>query len=213
MYFQSCRSSWKLQFHEGLGTSKLPRWRWNRYRPVVPSEVPDKCLPTLRRRTEPPRPSDSAPPAPVRLRRNLRCCRRHPAIDRAVGGRFIPKPVTCSTARRCNGRDLSAGAGNLPPTQLRIALGTGLRHRQHHGLYPARCTGAGCRRQQAPLCLATGAAGVRPGLRCSSANRSDPQAVASTERLLARSTELCEQAPHVFAAIRQCAVPFMQTFG
>ncbi|ARN54272.1 HipA domain-containing protein [Pseudomonas aeruginosa] len=33
------------------------------------------------------------------------------------------------------------------------------------------------------------------------------------ERLLARSTELCEQAPHVFAAIRQCAVPFMQTFG
>ncbi|AVK18333.1 hypothetical protein CSB90_6515 [Pseudomonas aeruginosa] len=52
MYFQSCRSSWKLQFHEGLSASKLPRWRWNRYRPVVPSEVPDKCLPTLRRRAE-----------------------------------------------------------------------------------------------------------------------------------------------------------------
>ncbi len=33
------------------------------------------------------------------------------------------------------------------------------------------------------------------------------------ERLLARSTELCEQALHVFAAIKQCAVPFMQTFG
>lgn len=33
------------------------------------------------------------------------------------------------------------------------------------------------------------------------------------ERLLARSTELSEQAPHVVAAIRQCAVPFMQTFG
>ncbi|MGP6226594.1 hypothetical protein ACQUHS_28090, partial [Pseudomonas aeruginosa] len=33
------------------------------------------------------------------------------------------------------------------------------------------------------------------------------------ERLLARSTELCEQAPQVVAAIRQCAVPFMQTFG
>lgn len=33
------------------------------------------------------------------------------------------------------------------------------------------------------------------------------------ERLLARSTELSEQALHVVAAIRQCAVPFMQTFG
>ncbi len=33
------------------------------------------------------------------------------------------------------------------------------------------------------------------------------------ERVLARSTELSEQAPHVVAAIRQCAVPFMQTFG
>ncbi len=33
------------------------------------------------------------------------------------------------------------------------------------------------------------------------------------ERVLARSTELGEQAPHVVAAIRQCAGPFMQTFG
>ncbi|HBO7426064.1 TPA: hypothetical protein L6B08_02645 [Pseudomonas aeruginosa] len=33
------------------------------------------------------------------------------------------------------------------------------------------------------------------------------------ERLLARSAELCEQAPHVIAATRQCTVPFMQTFG
>lgn len=33
------------------------------------------------------------------------------------------------------------------------------------------------------------------------------------ERVLARSTELSEQALHVFAAIKQCAVPFMQTFG
>lgn len=33
------------------------------------------------------------------------------------------------------------------------------------------------------------------------------------ERVLARSTELSEQAPHVVAATRQCAVPFMQTFG
>lgn len=33
------------------------------------------------------------------------------------------------------------------------------------------------------------------------------------ERILARSTELAEQAPHVVAAIRQCAGPFMQTFG
>ncbi|MBH3339629.1 type II toxin-antitoxin system HipA family toxin [Pseudomonas mendocina] len=33
------------------------------------------------------------------------------------------------------------------------------------------------------------------------------------ERVLARSTELGEQAPHVFAAIRQCAGPFMQSFG
>lgn len=33
------------------------------------------------------------------------------------------------------------------------------------------------------------------------------------ERLLARSTELSEQALHVVVAIRQCAVPFMQTFG
>ncbi|MGV8657505.1 type II toxin-antitoxin system HipA family toxin, partial [Pseudomonas aeruginosa] len=38
-------------------------------------------------------------------------------------------------------------------------------------------------------------------------------ATACGSLLLARSTELCEQAPHVFAAIRQCAVPFMQTFG
>lgn len=33
------------------------------------------------------------------------------------------------------------------------------------------------------------------------------------ERVLARSTELAEQAPRVVAAIRQCAWPFMQTFG
>ncbi|MFT0624670.1 type II toxin-antitoxin system HipA family toxin [Ectopseudomonas guguanensis] len=33
------------------------------------------------------------------------------------------------------------------------------------------------------------------------------------ERVLARSTELGEQAPHVVAAIRQCAGPFMQSFG
>jgi len=35
----------------------------------------------------------------------------------------------------------------------------------------------------------------------------------AVERVLARSTELCERAPHVVAAIRQCAAPFMQTFG
>lgn len=33
------------------------------------------------------------------------------------------------------------------------------------------------------------------------------------ERVLARSTELCEQAPDVVAAIRRCAEPFMKTFG
>ncbi|MEO4046500.1 type II toxin-antitoxin system HipA family toxin [Pseudomonas sp. CAU 1711] len=33
------------------------------------------------------------------------------------------------------------------------------------------------------------------------------------ERVLARSTEVCEQAPHVSAAIRRCAEPFMKTFG
>lgn len=33
------------------------------------------------------------------------------------------------------------------------------------------------------------------------------------ERVLARSTELYEQAPHVVAAIRHCAGPFMKTFG
>lgn len=33
------------------------------------------------------------------------------------------------------------------------------------------------------------------------------------ERVLARSTELGEQAPHVVTAIRQCAGPFMQSFG
>lgn len=33
------------------------------------------------------------------------------------------------------------------------------------------------------------------------------------ERVLARSTELCEQAPHVVAAIKSCAEPFLRTFG
>ncbi|MGP9826034.1 type II toxin-antitoxin system HipA family toxin [Ectopseudomonas khazarica] len=33
------------------------------------------------------------------------------------------------------------------------------------------------------------------------------------ERVLARSTELSEQAPHVVEAIRHCAEPFMKTFG
>lgn len=33
------------------------------------------------------------------------------------------------------------------------------------------------------------------------------------ERVLARSTELCEQAPNVVTAIRQCAEPFIKTFG
>jgi serine/threonine-protein kinase HipA len=33
------------------------------------------------------------------------------------------------------------------------------------------------------------------------------------EQVLTRSTELCEQAPHVVAAIKRCAEPFMKTFG
>ncbi|MEE1925480.1 hypothetical protein V0R50_27210 [Pseudomonas sp. 148P] len=33
------------------------------------------------------------------------------------------------------------------------------------------------------------------------------------ERVLAKSPELCEQAPHVAAAIRKNAAPFIQTFG
>jgi serine/threonine-protein kinase HipA len=33
------------------------------------------------------------------------------------------------------------------------------------------------------------------------------------ERVLARSTELCEQVPHVVAAIKHCAGQFIQTFG
>ncbi|MEA1605853.1 type II toxin-antitoxin system HipA family toxin [Pseudomonas spirodelae] len=37
--------------------------------------------------------------------------------------------------------------------------------------------------------------------------------LSALERVLARSTELCEQAPHVVAAIRHCAGPFIKTFG
>jgi serine/threonine-protein kinase HipA len=37
--------------------------------------------------------------------------------------------------------------------------------------------------------------------------------LSALERVLARSTELGEQAPHVVAAIRHCAEPFMKTFG
>lgn len=33
------------------------------------------------------------------------------------------------------------------------------------------------------------------------------------EQVLARSAELCEQAPNVLSAIRRCAEPFMKTFG
>jgi serine/threonine-protein kinase HipA len=33
------------------------------------------------------------------------------------------------------------------------------------------------------------------------------------EQVLARSTELCEQVPHVVAAIEHCAGRFIQTFG
>lgn len=37
--------------------------------------------------------------------------------------------------------------------------------------------------------------------------------LSALERVLARSTELGEQAPHVVEAIRHCAEPFMKTFG
>jgi serine/threonine-protein kinase HipA len=37
--------------------------------------------------------------------------------------------------------------------------------------------------------------------------------LSALERVLARSIELSEQAPHVVAAIRHCAEPFMKTFG
>ena len=37
--------------------------------------------------------------------------------------------------------------------------------------------------------------------------------LSALERVLARSGELAEQAPHVVAAIRHCAEPFMKTFG
>jgi serine/threonine-protein kinase HipA len=33
------------------------------------------------------------------------------------------------------------------------------------------------------------------------------------ERVLARSTELGKQAPHVFAVIRLCAEPFIRVYG
>jgi serine/threonine-protein kinase HipA len=35
----------------------------------------------------------------------------------------------------------------------------------------------------------------------------------SVEEVLARSTELCEQAPNVVVAIKQCAEPFIKTFA
>lgn len=37
--------------------------------------------------------------------------------------------------------------------------------------------------------------------------------LSALEQVMARSGELAEQAPHVVAAIRHCAEPFMQTFG
>jgi serine/threonine-protein kinase HipA len=37
--------------------------------------------------------------------------------------------------------------------------------------------------------------------------------LSALERVLARSTELGEQAPHVVAAIKRCAEPFIKTFG
>ncbi|CAM4032814.1 type II toxin-antitoxin system HipA family toxin [Ectopseudomonas alcaliphila] len=37
--------------------------------------------------------------------------------------------------------------------------------------------------------------------------------LSALDQVLARSTELSEQAPHVVAAIRHCAEPFMKTFG
>ena len=37
--------------------------------------------------------------------------------------------------------------------------------------------------------------------------------LSALEQVLARSSELCERSPHVVAAIRQCAAPFMQSFG
>lgn len=37
--------------------------------------------------------------------------------------------------------------------------------------------------------------------------------LSALEQVMARSGELAEQAPHVVAAIRQCAEPFMKTFG
>ncbi|MDZ7888698.1 MAG: type II toxin-antitoxin system HipA family toxin [Pseudomonas sp.] len=37
--------------------------------------------------------------------------------------------------------------------------------------------------------------------------------LSALERVLARSTELGEQAPHVVSAIRRCAAPFIQTFA
>ena len=37
--------------------------------------------------------------------------------------------------------------------------------------------------------------------------------LSALERVLARSTEQGEQAPHVVAAIKHCAGPFVKTFG
>lgn len=37
--------------------------------------------------------------------------------------------------------------------------------------------------------------------------------LSALERVLARSTELCERATHVVAAIRQCAAPFCADVG
>lgn len=149
-----------------------------------------------------PRPSDSAPPAPVRLRRNLRCCRRHPAIDRAVGDdshqSLLPAArlsgATVETYRQvletcrqhcCELRltpayDIVNTTAYIPQDVLALdVVGNKSLFASRQGLL-----------EFAQVCYV-----ARP----TEVIRKQLQAL---ERLLARSTELCEQAPHVVAAIR-----------
>lgn len=90
---------------------------------------------------------------------------------------------------------------------------SGLRYRQHHGLYPRGFAGAGSGRQQISACLAAGLldfAQVCGVLFPEEIIRGQLQAL---EQVLARSVELIEQAPNVVIAIQRYAEAFSQTFG
>jgi serine/threonine-protein kinase HipA len=103
--------------------------------------------------------------------------------------------------------------GLLYSDPTRCTARSGLRHRQHRGLYSRGRIGAGLASNKSLFASRQGLLDFAQVCDVAQPEAMIREQLSALERVLARSTELSERALHVVVAIRHCAAPFMQAFG